>query len=107
MSTEPSAALEDIVVTEDLIQKHTLKCLSWLLRSGRVKIKIALMKDALFHPKVWLFRGSDDVIAAHRSSNLTYAGVAKNIEQISISKSWEDRNQHYITEKFCEHFERL
>ena len=102
-----SAALEDIVVTEDLIQKHTLKCLSWLLRSGRVKIKIALMKDALFHPKVWLFRGSDDVIAAHGSSNLTYAGVVKNIEQISISKSWEDRNQHYITEKFCEHFERL
>ena len=101
------AALEDIVVTEDLIQKHTLKCLSWLLRSGRVKIKIALMKDALFHPKVWLFRGGGDVIAAHGSSNMTYAGIEKNIEQISISKSWEDRNQHYITEKFCDQFERL
>ena len=82
--------LEDIVVTEDLIEQHTLKCLSWLLRSGRMEIKIALMKDALFHPKVWLFRQDDDVIAAHGSSNMTYAGIRKNIEQISIAKSWED-----------------
>ncbi len=102
-----NAALEDIVVTEDLVQKHTLKCLSWLLRSGRIKIKIALMKDALFHPKVWLFSGDGDVIAAHGSSNMTYAGIRKNIEQISISKSWEDPNQRYITEKFCDQFGQL
>ncbi len=62
--------LKDIIVTEDLVEQHTLKCLSWLLRSGRVKIKIALMKDALFHPKVWLFRGDGDVVAAHGSSNM-------------------------------------
>ena len=99
--------LKDIIVTEDLVEQHTLKCLSWLLRSGRVKIKIALMKDALFHPKVWLFRGDGDVIAAHGSSNMTDAGIRKNIEQISISKSWEDPTQHYITEKFCDQFKRL
>ena len=100
-------ALKDIVVTEDLIEQHTLKCLSWLLRSGRVKIKIALMKDALFHPKVWLFRGDGDVIAAHGSSNMTDAGIRKNIEQISISKSWADPTQYYITEKFCNQFKQL
>ena len=100
-------ALKDIVVTEDLIEQHTLKCLSWLLHSGRIKIKIALMKDALFHPKVWLFRGDGDVIAAHGSSNMTDAGIRRNIEQISISKSWADPTQHYITEKFCDQFKRL
>ena len=99
--------LEDIVVTEDLIEQHTLKCLSWLLRSGRMEIKIALMKDALFHPKIWLFREEVDVIAAHGSSNMTYSGIRKNIEQISIAKSWENPNQHYITDKFCAQFERL
>ena len=99
--------LKDIIVTEDLVEQHTLKCLSWLLRSGRVKIKIALMKDALFHPKVWLFRGDGDVIAAHGSSNMTDAGIRKNIEQISVSKSWEDSNQHYTTEKFCAQFKKL
>lgn len=102
-----SAALEDFVVTENAIAQHTLKCLSWMLRHGRVEIKIALMKDALFHPKVWLFREGNDVIAAHGSSNMTYAGIEKNIEQVSISKSWEDINQSYITEKFCDQFRQL
>lgn len=102
-----STVLKDIIITEDLIEQHTLKCLSWLLRSGCLEIKIALMKDALFHPKVWLFRGNSDVIAAHGSSNMTDAGIRRNIEQISISKSWEDPTQHYITEKLCDHFKQL
>ena len=65
------------------------------------------MKDALFHPKVWLFREGDDVIAAHGSSNMTYAGIQKNIEQISISKSWEEYTQRYTTEKLSEQFREL
>ena len=102
-----NATLEDFVVTENAIAQHTLKCLSWMLRHGRVEIKVALMKDALFHPKVWLFHEGDDVIAAHGSSNMTYAGIQKNIEQLSISKSWEDANQFYITEKFCDQFKQF
>ena len=102
-----NATLEDFVVTENAIAQHTLKCLSWMLRHGRVEIKIALMKDALFHPKVWLFHEGDDVIAAHGSSNMTYAGIEKNIEQLSISKSWEDANQFYITEKLCGQFKQF
>lgn len=99
--------LEDFIVTENAIAQHTLKCLSWMLRHRRVEIKIALMKDALFHPKVWLFHEGDDVIAVHGSSNMTYAGVEKNIEQLTISKSWEDSNQSYIAEKFCDQFRQL
>ena len=57
------------------------------------------MKDALFHPKVWLFENGSDVVAAHGSSNVTYAGIRKNIEQIAISRSWQDANQRYITDK--------
>ena len=102
-----SVALEDFVVTESTIAQHTLKCLSWMLRHGRVEIKVALMKDALFHPKVWLFHEGDDVIAAHGSSNMTYAGIQRNIEQMSISKSWEDGNQYYITEKLCDQFKQF
>lgn len=99
--------LEELTVTEDLLQRHTLKCLSWLLREGRIEIKVALMKDALFHPKVWLFENSGDVVAAHGSSNVTYAGIRKNIEQIAISRSWQDPNQSYITDKLRYEFGRL
>lgn len=101
------SVLDEIVVTEGFIEQHTLKCLSWLLRNGRVKIKVALMKEALFHLKVWLFRAANDVVSAHGSSNMTYAGIQKNIEQLSIAQSWENQEQSYITKKFSEQFERL
>ena len=99
--------LEELIVTEDLLQRHTLKCLSWLLREHRIEIKVALMEDALFHPKVWLFENREDVIAAHGSSNVTYAGIRKNIEQIAISRSWQDPNQRYITDKLRYEFGRF
>ena len=99
--------LEELTVTEDLLQRHTLKCLSWLLREGRIEIRIVLMKDALFHPKVWLFENGGEVVATHGSSNMTYAGIRKNIEQIAISRSWQDPNQRYITDKLCYEFGRL
>ena len=99
--------LEELIVTEDLLQRHTLKCLSWLLREKRIEIKVALMKDALFHPKVWLFENSGDIVAAHGSGNATYAGIRRNIEQIVISRSWQDANQRYITDKFRYEFRRL
>lgn len=101
------AALEKIVVTEDLVQEHTLKCLSWLLRIGRIEIKIALMQNALFHLKVWLFRGDDGTVAVHGSSNATRAGIWKNIEQVAVSKSWDEPPQRYTIEKFCDQFERF
>ena len=99
--------LEELTVTEDLFQRHTLKCLSWLLRAGRIEIKIALMKDALFHLKVWLFENRGDLLVAHGSSNVTYAGIRKNIEQIAISRSWQDPNQRYISDKLRYEFESL
>ena len=99
--------LEDLTVTEDLLQCHTLKCLSWLLRERRIEIKVALMKNALFHLKVWLFENGGDVVAAHGSSNATFAGIRKNIEQITISRSWLDPNQRYITDKLRYTFDRL
>ena len=65
------------------------------------------MKEALFHPKVWLFENGGEVVVAHGSSNVTYAGILKNIEQIAISRSWQDPNQRYITDKLGYEFGRL
>ena len=65
------------------------------------------MKDALFHPKVWLFEAGTETVAAHGSSNVTYAGIRKNIEQIAISRSCRDPNQRYITDKLGYEFGRL
>ena len=47
--------IEPFVITDDLLQQHTLKCFSYLISVGRIEIKIALLKRSLFHPKVWIF----------------------------------------------------
>jgi len=99
--------IEPIIITDDELQKHTLKCLSYLLSVDRIEIKVALMKRALFHPKVWIFENDRDVIAAHGSSNITLKGIKHNFEQITISKSWIDSTQGYIIEKFRNKFDRL
>jgi len=102
-----SELLQELIVTEDFLEQHTLRCFSYLLRTGRIDIRIALMKDALFHPKVWIFEQNGKGMAAHGSSNLTRAGIRKNFEQVSVSKSWEDPNQRYTVEKFQNQFSRL
>lgn len=99
--------LKHLTITKNQLQQHTLKCLSWLIREGRIEIKIALMKNALFHPKVWLFQADEKVLAVHGSSNMTQAGINRNIEQVSVSKSWEDPNQKFIANKLKNQFEQL
>ena len=99
--------VDELIVTADLLQRHTLKCFAWLLKAGRLEIKVALMKGALFHPKVWLFEAGDDVIAVHGSSNVTRAGLHENVEQVAVARSWLDPNQAYITQRFCHEFGRL
>lgn len=96
--------MEQALITVDLLQQHTLKCLAHLLRRGQIDIKIALMEDALFHPKVWLFHSGDDLLAAHGSSNVTYAGIRKNMEQVAASKSWVDTTQRFTTDKLASEF---
>lgn len=99
--------LDEALVTVDFIQQHTLKCLAHLLRRGQIEIKIALMEDALFHPKVWLFKSGGDILAAHGSSNVTYAGIRKNLEQVATSKSWIDATQRFTTDKLEAEFADL
>jgi hypothetical protein len=98
---------EDGLIAPNDLERHTLKCLSYLLASDRIQIKIALMKDALFHPKIWLFSFGGLLLAVHGSSNMTVSGITKNKEQISVSKGWMDPTQKYTSEKMREEFDLL
>ena len=99
--------LANIMITEDRLRRHTLECLSWLLRQGRLRIKVALMTNALFHPKVWLFTTGDDILAAHGSSNMTNSGLTRNIEQVAVSRSWLTGDQNYTTSELSLRFSDL
>jgi superfamily II DNA or RNA helicase len=65
------------------------------------------MKNGLFHPKVWIFYCGGMKIGIHGSSNMTAHGILKNFEQVTVSQSWVDLTQRYITEKLSYQFERL
>ena len=108
-STEAMAAdiLDNFFVAQDLLQNHTLTCLSWLIRTARIEIKVALMKNALFHPKVWLFHAPDGILVAHGSSNATVAGLSTNVEQVAVSRSWLDSTQRYVADKLQAQFDRF
>jgi len=97
----------ETLITENDIQKYTLECLSHLIHQERLAFKVALMKDALFHPKVWLFHQSDNVLGVHGSSNMTGAGIIRNFEQISVAQSWSDAIQKQISYLLNDQFVRL
>ena len=100
--------LEEVMLTEDDLEKHTLRCLTWLIKTERIEVRIALMREAMMHLKVWLF--SDDTgcfVSAHGSSNATLSGLRKNIEQVAVSTSWGSPEQLYTTDKLRREFTEL
>ncbi len=97
----------DVFSSEEQIVKYTLRSLSFLIKEERLQIKIALLKDALFHLKVWLFHLNVGTLAVHGSTNFTLSGISKNKEQISVSKSWMDNTQEYSTRTLENQFESL
>lgn len=99
---------DGIMVTADDLERHTLQCLTCLVKSGRIEIKVALMREALLHLKVWLFKDyGGAVLSAHGSSNATYSGLQKNVEQVAVSASWGPEDQVYTTEKLVAEFSSL
>lgn len=84
----------DLVPNADELSTHTLSCLAWLISEQRLEIKIAVMRDALFHPKVWLFNNGPDSIALHGSANMTGRGLTKNREQLALARTWKSQESN-------------
>ena len=96
-----------LLVSEEGIVRHTLRCLSYLIAHKRLAMKIALMKDAQFHLKAWIVTQGGEHLATHGSGNFTEAGLIKNYEQITVSRSWIDPNQNHIVTSLQDKFTAL
>lgn len=99
--------LIDDVPDEDTIVRHTLACFSWLITQGRLLLKVAVMRDALFHPKVWLFDDGSAKAALHGSTNLTRAGLARNREQLTLSRDWKGEEPTFHINRLRREFDDL
>ena len=97
----------DEVPDEDALTRHTLECLAWLITQGRLVLKVAVMRGALFHPKVWLFEDSANRAALHGSSNLTKTGLSRNREQLTLSRDWKGEEAEFHVQRLSREFKDL
>ena len=98
--------IDDVPDENDLAQ-HALECLAWLIDRRRLIFKIAVMRSALFHPKVWLFSDDKNGAALHGSTNLTAAGLMRNREQITLSRDWVGAESIYAIDRLRTEFDSL
>ena len=105
--TVASEAFISLLPTADQLAEHTLACLSWLIKEKRLSIRIAVMRDGLFHTKTWLFRTKTDSAALHGSSNMTQAGLKRNREQLTLSRSWKGEEFQFHIASLKSEFESL
>lgn len=96
-----------LTLSPDELANHTLKCLSWLISSGRLEMKIALMRNAMFHSKVWYFRNGPYQAVLHGSANMTNHGLRKNREQVALARSWMSAEASETCREFYLEFESL
>ena len=78
----------------DLAGLHHLNLLTWLVKDGRLEIKVAIprLEGGIFHQKVGIFTDErGDSIAFTGSLNESRLGWLLNDESISIFNSWESQ----------------
>lgn len=88
-----SALFERALLSESAIERHTAQTLSYLIASGRLDMRIALMELGMYHKKIWLMRSGSHWLAVHGSGNATERGLFANGEQFSIDRAWMDGSQ--------------
>jgi len=97
----------DDVPDEDTLARHTLACFAWLITQKRLLLRIAVMRDALFHPKVWLFDDRTNRVALHGSTNLTKTGLSRNREQLTLSRDWRGEEPTFHIDRLRREFDDL
>lgn len=83
-------AFEAEVSLVDALIKHTKECLAYLVWSGRLDIRVVLMKKGMFHPKQYMFFDGDDIAVLSGSANATGHGLGANVEQLFLQRSWKN-----------------
>lgn len=74
--------------------EHFFTCLSYLIQTNRIEIKIVVPKEGgLAHEKFGIFSDSNnDKVAFTGSLNLTASALVKNIETIECTCSWKSED---------------
>ena len=93
---------------EDLLIKFRIDCLSWLMASGQLEVKVAYRKNGIFHAKFGILKDkNENKIAFNTSGNDSRNAFEEgyNYEELSAFRSWDHgqiESVSYHTNKFEE-----
>ena len=84
---------------EDELIKDHLRCLGWMLKTGTLEIKIAVLenKPGIQHEKIGIMKDSEDnIISFMGSENETMMGWVGNNEKFHVFRSWISGEKHHL-----------
>ncbi len=87
------------------LKYKTLEVLIALIKSTKLDLKVVLMREGIFHAKVWLFDVGGGKVAIHGSSNATQNGLIRNFEQITVTKNWAGKDANLTCEELQKRFD--
>lgn len=100
----------DLSVLEDVLVSDHVKAFGWLLASGKIEIRLAILLDndkkpitkekvlsaGLFHQKVGILTDKEgNHISFSGSINETASAWTKNDEEFKVFKDWEESSPYY------------
>lgn len=94
------ALIREIGQIPDDIVNDSLNCLSWLIATSRLDIKVALPRNislenyGIYHEKIGVFYDDDNnVVAFSGSHNETLYGISYNYESFDVYRSWVENER--------------
>jgi len=76
-------------IETNLLRSKTLDAFFYLIATNKIELKIALMKEGVFHTKAWIFETPKGLVTIHGSGNATASGLSHNFEQLNLSIAWK------------------
>ena len=96
------------LVTSDEVDRRRIEVLAWLIKEGRLTVKIAVAVDAegkpivgdgskpYFHEKIGVLRDdAQDAVVFQGSVNESAQAWTRNFESFSVYSSWGDATAHF------------
>lgn len=90
------ASLENL---EDELKKDHLKCFGWMLKNGKLEIKIAVIenKPGIQHEKIGVLEDSEgNTVSFMGSENETWMGWVGNNEKFHVFRSWNPGEKEHL-----------
>jgi superfamily II DNA or RNA helicase len=110
--TGDTSKLEELLLKrfktpKDILEKHRLEMLAWLVKQGLLELRVGVMRSTggIVHAKFGIVTDqTGDAVVFSGSGNETASGLLANYERLEISTSWQDTDRLH---EYAREFEAL